>query len=393
MTDSQKNTEKMAALGRMTRGLVHDFNNSLASIMGYAEFLITDLPPESEQHLFASNIRQAGLQMQDLIDQIRAFGYEKGQGKDIPLHIPEEVKSIAERNKEFLGSHQTIECIADIDDAVLSMPAHQFRTLLNNIIRNACEALGRKAGHISIRISAYEPSVVKSSDPSYALFSQILNVEKTDAPLVQIDVIDTGCGMDEPILHLAFEPHFTTKSIEHSRGMGLPIALGILKYLGGALSIASSPDQGTKISFVIPVDRLSYKDTSSITSIRPKNILLVEDRDMVRQAIKTMLDREGHHVIGCADGFSALDILRESPDQFDVLMTDFTMPLFNGKDLIEEIRSDFKDIPIVIVSGDTNHLQNIQNAPSHHRIWTLTKPISNHGMMLVLKEIEIELNR
>jgi CheY-like chemotaxis protein len=202
---------KMEALGRMTRGLVHDFNNSLASIMGYAEFLVADLPADSEPHLFASNIKLAGGQMQELLDQIRSFA--------------------------------------------------------------------------------------------------------------KIEKLETG--------------HITSKDNEPHHS---------------------------------------------------KCILLVEDRDILRHTLETMITREGHTVEGLADGLVALDRLREHPDRFDCVITDFTMPMLNGKDLIDEIRHDFPNIPIILISGDSEHLRNVQNEPSNQYIHILEKPVSVQSLKTTIKK-------
>lgn len=202
---------KMEELGRMTRGLVHDFNNSLASIMGYADFLVADLPADSETHLFANNIKLAGQQMQELLNQIKAFA--KIENLEIPASS---------------GTHENIPTI-------------------------------------------------------------------------------TKC------------------------------------------------------------------------------ILLVEDRDILRHTLETMITREGHTVEGLGDGLVALDRLREHPDRFDCIITDFNMPMLNGKDLIDEIRHDFPEIPIILISGDVDHLRNTKNAASNQNLHILTKPVSVQNLKATLR--------
>ncbi len=205
MDKPDPNLEKMAALGRVTRSLIHDFNNSLAAIMGHADFLISDLPHGSEQRLFAENIRKSALQLQGTLDQIKSFS---------------------------------------------------------------------------------------------------ASVNNTPAP-------------PEPIKE---EPKV------------LPAA-------------------------------------------PPRSILLVEDRAMVLHTIKTMLERDHHLVETATDGFAALDLIRENPKKYDLLITDFTMPYFNGRDLISEIRQDFKTIPIIIMSGDMLSLDTLKKDRSLRNIFILPKPI------------------
>lgn len=380
MTPPDKDIEKLAALGRMTRGLIHDFNNSLASIMGYAEFLVTDLPPDSEQYLFANNIRQAGIQMQDLIEQIRALAIEKGQGKDITLNLSEDIKQIVDRFAIDIPPYQNIIFKSECNEAILSIPAHQSRTLFSNLIKNALESMVNDGGDVTVRIS--ETTSVTAEKGDYEFMLTLLTAEKTDAPLVKIDIIDTGCGMDEIILGLASEPHFTTKPVGAAHGMGLPTAYGIINYLEGGLSIATTPERGTCVSVIIPVDDIlsSRNGDTEIGTISPRTILLVEDRDMLRHTIETMLKRDGHAVTSLSEGLQALDLLREDPKAFDILMTDFNMPFLNGKDLINEVREDFPKLPVIVISGDNEHLKSVQNDPSNKNVFILQKPISQRNL-------------
>lgn len=389
MSENPKNTEKMAALGRMTRGLIHDFNNSLASIMGYAEFLVTDLQPESEQHIFASNIKTAGLQMQELIDQIRALSQEKGQGKDLTLHLNENIEALIAQFKDIIPFHQSIEFDNTGSDAVLTIPPHQVRTLISNLIKNAIQSLGGKPGLVMIRLAA-SPKIHEK----YEHTATLLETEISTSPIAYIDITDTGCGMDEDLLSLAPQPLFTTHAAGDSHGMGLPVAFGILKYLGGGLKILTSPNKGTTVSISLPVEELIESTGDSDldqTPPSPLNILLVEDRELVRHTIETMLHRDGHTVTSCTNGMDALDALREHPDKFNLLITDYTMPVLNGKDLIEEVRTDFPELPIILTSGDSGFLKDtLTEAKADSKnpsIAVLPKPTSAKNLRRIIERV------
>lgn len=375
-------TEKMASLGRMTRGLVHDINNSLASIMGYAEFLVSDLPEGSEQALFAENIKKAGLQLQGTLDQVRAVSMERNTGKDTPLNIVELVETIVNQHRATLENGQTIDYTHSVDEAVLSYPDHQIRTLFMNLIRNATESLEQKSGHITIHI---DNSTAKRTIPLYDFHKHVLEHKENMPPHVKITLTDTGCGMDNETINLAIEPHFTTKTANEAKGMGLPIAVGILNYLEAELTIASTPQRGTQVTIFLPVESISQRKEKETIAQEPKSILLVEDRDMVRHTIETMLAREGHKVTSVADGHNALDILRETPRGYDLMITDFSMPEINGKDIIEEVHADFPRLPIIIISGDNDHLKSIENNDLYKSVTTLAKPISSENLNKALQ--------
>jgi CheY-like chemotaxis protein len=381
--DQQKNTEKMAALGRLARGLVHDFNNSLGSILGYAEFLVTDLDPHSEQHVFATNIRQAGYQMQELLDQIRALAQEHRPGKDVPLNMINVIKNHIDHLKDSLPKEQTIHLQTELEGAMLAIPPHQCRILLGNVVRNALESLNNGPGHITIAISRY---LTSETQPPYEQSRIILPPPSSNtAPIITIDIADTGCGMDDITLNLCCEPYFTTKPAGDSHGMGLPIVQGIVHYLGGGMSIATSPGKGTSVTLTIPVQSLHETVVPMAPHDATRNILFIEDRDMVKHTVETMLLRAGHSVQSFSSAFEGLDHLRENPDRFDLIITDYSMPDINGDEMITEIRADFPDMPIIMMSGDQDNLRDTLNSSQHTDIHVLPKPVLAEDLRRVIK--------
>lgn len=377
----------MEALGRMTRGLIHDINNSLASIMGYADFLVTDLPADSEQFIFAENIKKSGLQLQDLIDQIRAISAENSKTKDNVVNIVDVVDDIATRLQALLGSKQSISFTSDIAIANRAVPFFQLKTLLGNLIVNAIQALGQQEGHVNIHISHLSAGDQNLLLNMYDSVSELEKFTPVDDPFITIQISDNGCGMTEDILLHSPMPHFTTKSSDTAHGMGIPVAREITSYLGGGLTIATSEGIGTHVFLTLPVDHIENMATES--EVDQKSVLLVEDRDSVLQAIKTMLQRQSHNVTAVTDGLSALDILRENPKAYDLFITDYTMPHINGKDLLVEIREDFKTLPVIIMSGDRDHLERLKNDPHYQNIVVLQKPVSPQNLKRAIRSFHL----
>lgn len=382
MSHPTKDTEKMAALGRMTRGMIHDFNNSLASIMGYADFLVADLDPHSDQFLFAENIKKAGAQLQNSLDQIRAFSLEKGQGKDVALNVVEELAHLTDRLQSHLGTGQNMVYHSDIAAATLTLPVAQFRTLFSNFLCNAIESLEHRAGTISVTVEDAAAPPLPPHLPFYDVDASFLANEpppSSGTPVLRITISDTGCGMDDVVLSLAPTPHFTTKASDDAKGMGLPISIGILNYLEGSLAVHSTVGAGTRLTLLLPVETLAknpIKDGELLqTHSDPRSILLIEDRDMVRHTIVTMLERAGHSVHDAKDALTALDMLREHPAGYDLVMTDLTMPSLNGADVVTEIRHDFPELPIIVMSGDSEGLSKLGQAHSNNHIFLLPKPV------------------
>jgi DNA-binding NtrC family response regulator len=170
--------------------------------------------------------------------------------------------------------------------------------------------------------------------------------------------------------------------------MGLPITQGIIKYLGGGLTIQSTPDAGTCVTILLPVEKISAQaESPNKKNPVQNNILLIEDRDMVRHTIATMLVRCGHTVESTNSGLTALDILRENPDYFQMVISDYTMPEINGKNLIAEIRTDFPTLPIIIMSGDGGHLHELEMDKTQNHIFTLQKPVQAENLFNIMAKI------
>jgi signal transduction histidine kinase len=254
---SDKNFKKLADLGGMTRGILHDLNGSLAAIMGFASFLSEDLDPKSEQHVFAENIKKAGHQIEELVDQVRALSMERGTNKDTSINIVDTISQIANSYKNNLPDNQKILFHEEIKEAYITMPLFQFKIMIGNIIKNAVQSLDSDEGTIMIHISEKDWSKKSDIKGKYHFFKNIfLNIQDSKKSYLQIDFIDSGCGMDDVTLNLAPSPHFTTKSADIAHGLGLSISSRIVDNLCGDISIATTPKIGTKITMVLPAEKI-----------------------------------------------------------------------------------------------------------------------------------------
>ena len=258
MTDIiDKDTERMADLGRLTRGILHDLNNSLASIMGFAEFLVDDLDPSSEQHIFAQNIRKAGTQIENLVEQIRAVSLERGSNNDVMFNIIDTTKQLVESSQHLAKNNQKIIFMSEIKGAFLTLAPLQFRVMFLNLLYNSIQALNSVSGTVMVNISPAEKTNMNDLKGDYQFFSHLVNSDiDKNSLMLRIDIIDNGCGMDEATLNLAPSPHFTTKSADTAHGLGLSISCKIINYLDGQLSVSTTPNIGTRITIVLPIEKI-----------------------------------------------------------------------------------------------------------------------------------------
>lgn len=257
INNPDKETEKMANLGRMTRGILHDLNNSLASIMGFSSFLTDDLDPKSEHYIFAENIKKAATQIETLVEQIRALSMERGSNKDVTLNLVETIKEMIDSsNKERIQQHQII-FMSDIKGAIFSAPLFQFKVMFSNLLKNALQSLGDSSGTVMIHLSSTHGISPKELKGDYHFMSHPFDINLPhDKSMLKIDIIDTGCGLDEVTLNLAPSPHFTTKSADIAHGLGLTISSQIIHTYGGSFSISTTPSIGTRVTIVLPVEKI-----------------------------------------------------------------------------------------------------------------------------------------
>jgi signal transduction histidine kinase len=253
---ADKNITKMTNLGQMTRGILHDLNNSLGAIMGFASFLSEDLDPKSEQYVFAENIKKAGAQIESLVEQVRALSMERGTDKDSIINVIEVIHQIVENDKLQLKQNQHLIFSSDLENCFLTAPILSFRVMIRNLIKNAYQSLGTGAGTVMITISSHDRKNKKNEMEGYDFSTNLCPsnpLPKKGA--TQIDITDSGCGMNEETLNLAPSAHFTTKSADIAHGLGLTISSQIIDDWGGHLHIATSPNKGTRVRIILPTEK------------------------------------------------------------------------------------------------------------------------------------------
>ena len=368
-------SQKMEAIGRLASGIAHDFNNILASIMGYAEFLYEDLSPESAQHGFAARIRQAGIQARYLVDQIMNFSRQSSGDRDV-VDFSTLVSDNALLLKSTLSKTTRVELDVAPGKYILYGNTTQLSQLLMNLCLNAVDAIGEQHGTLSLSLSPAKP---EDFDDEALLADELITVRKDyehhfetaedgtalytlgtvcrSLPYIRLVVEDTGGGIPAEIMEQVFDPFFTTKSFDKGSGLGLSSVLGILIGHQAAMRVRSTVQAGTRFEMFFPVQDdvirgANHGDVSVTATMQDEiSILLVEDQDSVREMLTYMLERMGHKVYACENGLEAIDHLREHPDCYDAVLTDYTMPYVTGLELAQQAHEDFPKLPFVLLSG------------------------------------------
>ncbi|HUB78632.1 MAG TPA: PAS domain-containing protein [Bryobacteraceae bacterium] len=344
-----RQAQKMEAVGRLAGGIAHDFNNLLTVINGYAEFALQDLPTDLALCDSIKEILLAGRRAAELTNSLLAFSRKQVRQTTV-LKLNETVQGTEKMLRRLVGEDIEIITILAQDLWEIEADRGQMEQIIVNLAANARDAMPG-GGILTVETSNTEVDGhigQRLGIPAgrYALFA----------------VSDTGTGMDAETQGRIFEPFFTTKGPGKGTGLGLATVYGIVKQSGGAISLYSEPGRGTTFKILLPTrreaiapDELETPEPGLLTTRGRRTILLVEDEEKVRQLTATMLDRHGFHVLEAGSGQEALAICSNPNGAIDLVLSDMVMPQMSGPQLAEELRRLLPALPVLFMSGYTEH--------------------------------------
>jgi CheY-like chemotaxis protein len=287
-------------------------------------------------------VHKASLRGRDLVKQILTFSRKAEQERRYIALTP-----LVKETLRFLRSSlpATIEIQLDGSsetDLVLADPT-QIEQVIVNLATNAAYAMGNKGGLLEIRMSDMLIPSSEVSDP-----------DLQPGTYVRLSVHDTGCGMDKPTLARIFDPFFTTKGPGEGTGLGLSVVHGIVKAHRGAITVSSQPGKGSTFTVILPKAApptvQEDSDTSSLEA-GSERILLIDDEKDITDVAQATLQGLGYHVTAMRDGVEAVRVFSETPDLFDLVVTDQNMPNITGMELAREVLAIRSDIPVVLCTG------------------------------------------
>ena len=397
--------QKMEAIGRLAGGVAHDFNNILAAMNGYAEFLAEDLEDGTPQHAFALNILQAGKQARDLVDQILTFSRRNDSSSEIV-----DLNQAVEESFSFLNASmpKTIEISkdVDIDNAKIKVNPTQISQVIMNLCVNARDAMEDEHGVLKIGLKSFKAWTDDGETPqrehknNLPIKIEEISAKKTKLTLgvfangqdyICLSVADTGTGMPRKVMEHIFEPFFTTKAVDKGTGLGLATVHGVLLENKGVMVIESMVGQGTIFQLYFPVidsEQESVKDGEKRHRYeRSASVLVVEDQEQVREMLQNMFERMGHVVHVVEGASAALSYLQKNAESIDLVITDQNMPKMTGSEMAEKIEEQWPALPIILISGYSEEkletiLENRNNIKA-----TLKKPVSKTKMADTLARV------
>ena len=344
-----RQAQKMEAVGTLAGGIAHDFNNILTGILGNTELIRYDLPTDHPAQEFLNELLRATHRAKDLVAQILTFSRQKEQ-KRVVVQLWPIVREALKLLRASLPSTIEIRSQSCTNcPAVLADPT-QIHQVVMNLCTNAAHAMEEKGGRLDVALSVVNvDQEMAGADP-----------QLHEGCYVRLSVCDTGHGMDTATLERIFDPFFTTKPPGQGTGLGLAVVHGIVRNHEGGITVYSQPGEGAAFHLYFPaVERESYDgqgDAPPVSSGAGERLLFVDDEDIVAKVAARVLERLGYKVTACTDPKEALALFQQQPGDFELVITDYTMPGLTGTALSAELLKVRPEVPIILITGFTSSL-------------------------------------
>jgi PAS domain S-box-containing protein len=359
--------QKLEAIGTMAGGIAHDFNNILSAIFGFAELSLMRNKCDPDTEKYIKQIIAASERARDLVDQILTFS----RNTDIELRplLPKVVlKEVIKLLRASIPVRIDIQSNMDCDSAIIAEPT-QLHQIVMNLFMNAAHAIGENAGTITLDLEDF------LVDEEFTKTHPNINVGKH----IRIRISDTGGGIEPEIVERIFEPFFTTKSQGQGTGLGLSVVHGIVKKLSGIITVYTELGKGTVFNIIIPCTEAegSMLDQQEL-SLRKgsERIVIIDDEQPIAATLQAILTDQGYKITAFTNSLDALKAIEKSPNDVDIIISDYSMPQMSGLELAEKLNKSGINIPIILMSGFFG--EHIEACAQHAGIRELiAKPINS----------------
>jgi PAS domain S-box-containing protein len=381
-----RQAQKMEAIGHLTGGVAHDFNNILTAVMGYVAMAQERVAGQGDEKLdiYLDRALRSGRQARDLIQQMLTFS--RGQrGEPRALQLPPLVKESVKLMRSTLPS--SIEFDTELDaalPAVLLDPV-QLEQVLMNLCINARDAMqGAGTLHIALRKTTHRDGVCTSCH------------QPVRGTYVELVVRDSGPGIAPEVVERMFEPFFSTKEVGKGSGMGLSTVHGIVHEHGGHIIVETRPGAGAAFRVLFqPMSRAeggsgieaaeATGDTAEVRRLKGR-VLVVDDEPAVGEFMGELLDSWGLEVTVKPNGTEAEALFAGNPQRFDLVVTDQTMPKMTGIELTQRLLTRRPGLPVILYTGYTERLTEEQTRRSGIRA-LVTKPVDIAAFFGLVRDI------
>src|SRR5262249_1196075 len=371
--------QKMEALGTLSGGIAHEFNNLLQMILGFTELALAALPATQPAYGHLQGVRLPSDRATDVVEEILALSRPSEGGRQ-PVQVAQVIQEVLPLLRAALPTTIELRQHGTAHEGTILANRTQLHQVLMNLATNAEYAMRQTGGLLEIGVETVHAPHDGTAHP------RILS----PGAYVCLRIRDTGQGMPPDVVEHIFEPFFTTKDLSEGTGLGLAIVHGIVTSHGGAITVESTSGQGTTFSLYLP----RLVSTAPAAPRAPAEdlpqgkgrLLLVDDEALVTCVGQQLCTHLGYDTVACTSSLEALDIFRAAPQDFDLVITDHTMPAMTGATLVAELRRIRPDIPIILCTG-FSPLMNADKAQALGVDAFLMKPVGTHALAVTIHHV------
>ena len=346
MEEQLRQTQKLESIGVLAGGVAHDFNNLLTGVLGNATLALDLLGPEHAVRPHVEEVIKAAESAAHLTRQLLAYS---GKGRFViqPVDLSDLTREMTTLVRTSIPKMVALHLELASDLPAVEGDRGQLQQLIMNLVINGAESIpADQPGAVTVATSAR--SIETEPEPDAVTGAGI-----QPGTFVELEVRDTGCGMDLETQSKIFDPFFTTKF--SGRGLGLSAALGIVRGHKGSITVRSAPGEGTAFQVLLPASARPAARTGALPARKDLRgtgtILVADDEEFVRRTAKHALERQGYQVLLAENGREALGLLRERGAEISLVLLDLTMPVLGGGDALRAMQLARPGVKIVLSSG------------------------------------------
>jgi PAS domain S-box-containing protein len=379
--EALRQSQKMEAIGQLTGGIAHEFNNLLAAVMGSLEMTHKRIKQGrgNEVDRYIQAAQDSSKRAAALTQRLLAFSRRQTLSP-VQTDVNCLIQSMEDLIRRTIGPSIELSVAATDNPWMTQVDQNQLENALLNLCLNSRDAMPT-GGRLTIETANFEVDARMAQES-----------DLTMGQYVSLSVSDTGTGMTAEVMSRAFDPFFTTKPLGSGTGLGLSMIYGFAKQSGGHVRLYSEVGRGATASIYLPrlvpktdflPTRVSAKPTPRSTS--GKTVLVVDDEAMVRMLVLDVMEDAGYLSLEAQDGASALEILRSNV-QVDLLITDVGMPNMNGRQLADAARALRTDLRVLFITGYAENAV-INHGYIESGMQIMTKPFQMDELAAKVKEM------
>jgi len=377
LEEQLRQSHKMEAIGTLAGGIAHDFNNMLGIILGNTELAIDDVPEWNPARLNLEEIKIASFRAKDVVRQLLSFARKTDQ-KRKPVKINPIITDVLKLLRSSIPTSIEIRSNIPKESQIIFADPTQINQVMINLCTNAAQAMEEDGGILEISLDSMTLDE-STAQPNALSLGQY----------VKLTVNDTGHGIAPEIKDRIFDPYFTTREFGKGSGMGLAMVHGIVMNHDGVITVESEVGKGTTFNIFFPIVSREPVPEITIDEDLPtgkERMLFVDDEESIVKMGRQRLERLGYKVESTTSPIEALELFRSKPDQFDLVITDLTMPKMTGDKLVKEILNIRSEMPIILCTGFSEKV-NGEKAKEIGAFGYIEKPVDKRDLAVAVRRV------